>query len=529
MSEPPVARSRRATTILAAALVALLAGGAIVTSLGLAGPRPVGTGDNGDGARLYCGAGIVPDTVDGTSNWKNAVVLRFTTGHPACDEPVVSSALPLLRVATLGADETWSLNRLGWLYAVLVAAAAALAALALGPRRCGWLAVTLVPLAVTAFGRLFVSTYSEPAGLLGAVTFTLGVLVVALTAASEHGPRMLGLTLVAVGAVVAATAKPGYAPLALVAVVACLACVTSTRARRFSGLLAAAAVVIVAVPVVMAATSWQERSYAQVNAHDVVFTLALPELGPDAAPRLGLPPSAYERVGEGFFVRGAEGIPGWTEAIADDPEGAHADAVRLVLSEPAAAARAVGIGMQATMHADLRYLPSLPLGLPEAAYPPRPIPPMGEQAAELRGFHAVLAGTAMPWAPSTVAVLGIVAGVAGALPPVRRRVPLAAGLGRVAAVTATTAILLVGAALLGDGYNEIFKHVWLAAYMLAVALLVLGAALGAAVVSLTRHDRSGWSSTSVAVPRRPRDRTTRFRPDESRHLVDDRFCENRAE
>jgi len=52
----------------------------------------------------------------------------------------------------------------------------------------------------------------------------------------------------------------------------------------------------------------------------------------------------------------------------------------------------------------------------------------------------------------------------------------------VAAVAAVSAVGVVAAAVLGDGYFEIAKHVWLAACLLVVtaAAVVLGAAVSAA-------------------------------------------------
>ena len=67
------------------------------------------------------------------------------------------------------------------------------------------------------------------------------------------------------------------------------------------------------------------------------------------------------------------------------------------------------------------------------------------------------------------------------VPPLR---PPSRALGRVAAFGAVSAVGLVAAAVLGDGYFEIAKHTWLAAYLVAVtATSVL---LGLAVVAARR-------------------------------------------
>ena len=66
----------------------------------------------------------------------------------------------------------------------------------------------------------------------------------------------------------------------------------------------------------------------------------------------------------------------------------------------------------------------------------------------------------------------------------RRRAPVAARWCLAAGLGAATALGLVAMAVLGDGYFEVFKHVWLAAYLLVVTGLCLLGALGAWVVRL---------------------------------------------
>ena len=168
-----------------AAVAAVLAAAVVALSLGLF-VTPVGVADNGDGMRLYCGAGLVPDTPSGRSNWQGGVVLDFSTGAPACPDAIASAALPALRLATLGSGPTWSLTRLGVLYALAVGVLTGLAAWAVGPGlRLLALVPALVPLVGPTFTRFFLSTFSEPAGLLGAYALCLGAAAVAVTGRSE--------------------------------------------------------------------------------------------------------------------------------------------------------------------------------------------------------------------------------------------------------------------------------------------------------------------------------------------------------
>jgi hypothetical protein len=76
-------------------------------------------------------------------------------------------------------------------------------------------------------------------------------------------------------------------------------------------------------------------------------------------------------------------------------------------------------------------------------------------------------------------------------PAWRRRAPTAARWCLAAGLGAVTALGLIVMALLGDGFFEVFKHVWLAAYLLVVAGLCLLGALGAGAVRLTHRRRQG--------------------------------------
>lgn len=477
----------RPAVAVASGLGALLV---VVAVLGLPS-GPAGVGDNGDGYRLYCGAGLVPATVDGQANWRGGVVLDFATGRPACPDPVVSSALPLLELAGLGAGPVWSLSRLGLLYALAVGVATGVAVAALG-RRSAVLLPALVPLAGTTFSRFFVSTYSEPAGLLGACVLLLGAGVLAVTGPRDRVERITGLLLTAGGGVLAATAKPSYAPLLLVAVVACAAVALRVRGGqgggwrdRVAGPLAAALAVVLAVGPVAAAVGWQDRNYPVVNAHNLVFTLVLPEVGVAALGPLGLPPAAAGAAGRAYYPEGANGYPG-SDVVAADPAGVRAAAHGLLLAHPGAVVTAVGVGLTATLGAGLGYLPADPLS-------PGSVPPVlgstvGEQGADRAQLTGWLAGLPVPWLPAAVALAGIVAGLL-----TRGRGGALGAFGAVAGLAAVSAVGLVVVAVLGDGYFEIAKHVWLSAYLLAataVALVLL-------VPARLMHRRTGAAATTA--------------------------------
>lgn len=473
---------QRRVVAVAAGLAAALV---VIVSLGLPS-APAGAGDNGDGHRLYCGAGLAPTTSDGRSSWKGGVVLDFTTDSPPCPDPIASSALPILKLATTGAGPVWSLSRLGLLYALATAVATALAAWAVGPGvRLLVLVPALVPLAGLTFSRFFVSAFGEPAGLLGAYALCLGVGVLAVTDRLLCRRRVAGLVLVAGGGFLAAIAKTAYGPLLGMAVVICAVTAVRLAGReRVVGSVVAVAVALLAVAPVLAGAAWQQRNYAVVNAHDLVFTVVLPEIGDAALAPLGLPPAAARFAGRAYFPEGANGYPG-SEVVAARPAEVRSAAYRLLLTHPGAAVRAVGNGLEATLGAGLDYLPSRPLTATTVA--PVLGSSAGEQGADRGRLLAWLDALPAPWLPAAVALAGVLAGVVG----LRRGGVVVTALTRIAALAALSAVGLVIVAVVGDGYFEIAKHVWLAAYLLQVTGTALVLAAVTALVG-RRYPRAPW-------------------------------------
>ena len=451
----------------------------VVLTLGLTTGRTFGVEDNGDGYRLYCGLGLIPRTVDRYAAWKGGVITDFAVGAPTCGASTPSSAGLVLRAASLGA-RSFSLTSVAWWYAALVGlvvALAAWAASASGPRRAAVLVVPVAPLALPAFSRFFVSTYGEPAGLLGTVAVACGLAALLVTGAEQRAARTVALLVVAFGGGFAATAKVAYLPVLVVAVVACaVVTVGRRRPRRLVGpAIALATLLGVAVPVA-AAIGFQDRIYGGANVHDVVFTLALPELGPGATAELGLPPQAVGLLGSGFFspTRPPTGA-WWVTAIRDRPDATRDAAYAALVRHPDVLGRALGVGLQATIRADLPYLASAP------GDPGRPSPYQGDQGwsgSRQPDLQQVLDGAGRPaWLPTALVLLALAA--AASTPAWRRRAPVAARWCLAAGLSAATALGLVVMALLGDGFFEVFKHVWLAAYLLVVSGLCLLGALGA--------------------------------------------------
>jgi hypothetical protein len=510
----PGALTHAATDLRALAIprrvaVPLSAGGiaATVTVLGLAlrigllrvpllGGGLIGVGDNGDAYRLFCTAGLTPDTPSRFALWRGVVVTAFTSGATPCTAAPSSSAT-LLRLVVPEGPDLWSLTSYAWLLAGLAALGVGLGAAALAsvrPARAALVAIPLLPLLVVSWWtRFLVSLYAEPTALVATVWVVTGLLVVSGTRPTDRGPRVVALGLLALGGLVAATAKPGFVPVGGVAALCCaLVVVRAPHARRpvrvlarLVGPLVALALVAGAATPVAEALAGQERSYGAVNAHNLVFTALMPEIGPGTvASAVGLPPAAEAHSGEGFYWAGGLDVPGWATAVGDRPEQAAATAHALLAAHPGALATMVGHGLTATMRPQLPYLPSAPRGTAPEHFEGRTVyPEAGPQTVLLDGW---LAGIGAGWLPLVTVLAALTAGAATLLPRARRADPLAVGLVRAAAGCALLGLGVVTLAVLGDGYYELSKHVWLGSYLVLLSGL---AGVAAAVVGTTGRFR----------------------------------------
>ncbi|MDD7942104.1 hypothetical protein PHK61_27175 [Actinomycetospora lutea] len=480
---PPAQRAHRVLLGVVAGLAASLV---VVLGARLFRGSPLGVEDNGDGYRLYCGAGLRPDTLDGFASWQEGWVRSYAIGPPTCADPVPSSSLVIARATTHLTSGTWSPVVLGWTYALLVGlvvGAGAWAASAAGRRRALAVAVPVLPLAAATFPRFFVSTYNEPGGLLGTLTVGVGVAAVLATRPDHRSARVTALVLTAVGGLVATTAKVAYVPVLAAAVLVCALTAVGVRHARRAGPALAVVTAFVAVLPVTAALERQQEFYGSVNAHNLVFTTVLLELGPPAAAELGLPPDAVALTGNGYFngPPRPDNTPWWEGAILDRPAETRRAALLLLAEHPAVAARAVGVGLQATTLADLPYLDSGP------ASPSRLSAPSGNpgwSGARQPDLAQVLADPRLPpWLPTALVVVALAAAATARWQGRAGRWSLAAGL------AAGTALGLVVVAVAGDGYVEVFKHVWLAAYLLALSGLSLAGAVATGLLATWRARR----------------------------------------
>jgi hypothetical protein len=147
------------------------------------------------------------------------------------------------------------------------------------------------------------------------------------------------------------------------------------------------------------------------------------------------------------------------------------------------------VALQATRGRDLDYLRDNPL--PAGVDTPRTVTATGSMGHDGAALRAWLDGMPAPYGPSLLAALGLAAGSVSLLRP--QRSELVRALTRVAGVGAVGAVGIAALAVMGDGYYEISKHVWLSAYLLDVTAAAL---LGAAAVAT--------AGQRAAPPARPR-------------------------
>ncbi|MDD7919365.1 hypothetical protein [Actinomycetospora callitridis] len=529
----------RGIRLLLAVGVALLVGAGLLVRLGLVGGDAIGAADNGDAIRLYCVADLVPDTSDRAAPGHGVAVTEYRTGGPGCPREAPTTSAGLVLQATVAVttaldatppapdgSDRFSLEWLAAVYAGLLAAGAGIATFAatsapsLAGRRAGrvapvLLAVVVPPLlpllAVPWWSRFLVSSFSESAGLLGAAWMAWGLLTVAATRPTDRGARAAALGLIALGGVVAATGKPGFLPVGLVAVGVCAVVTVGVRRwwRRAPGLAVALLAVAVAVPAVLSGVAAQDAAYDKVNAHNLAFTAVLPESGPAATGALGLRPEAFGQAGQHFYLDGGRSVPGWAETVGARPDELRSAARLWVAQHPLVLARMVHRGLVATLRPHIPYLAS-ETGGPRTVSGeiPRPSYPEGSQL--MGPTFVYFDGLPGRWVPPTVVVLAL---LAAALALIASRVPrlaaattpTARGLALTAGALAVTALGIVLVAVLGDGYCELAKHVWLGSYLLVVTaatLVASGVAAGAGRLH-ARGDRGDRTDDRADPTARP--------------------------
>lgn len=275
----------------------------------------------------------------------------------------------------------------------------------------------------------------------------------------------------------------------------CVTVGTRPWRRRVPGLVAAVLAVGLAASPVLAGVRHQDALYEVPNTHDLVFTAILPEAGPAPLAELGLPAEAFRASGEHYYLFQGRNVPGWDETPGPRTLEIRSAARRHVAEHPELLARMVHRGLVATLRPQIPYLVSTTAGdrTVSGSLPVADTPEGAQRMGITFAFLDRLPGRPLPPLVLAVALLGAAATVL--LPRRSRRWGTVRGLLRVAGALAVGALGTVVLAVLGDGYVELAKHVWLASYLLVLTATVLTAALAAAVAGAVRR-RSRGSGTS---------------------------------
>jgi hypothetical protein len=293
-------------------------------------------------------------------------------------------------------------------------------------------------------------------------------------AATIAGPsrgiaRWIALALTIAGGVLAATAKPGYAVVLVPVLILCF--VASPAKSRIVGLLFALLVGFGAAVPITAAIKFQDEEYGAINTHNLVFTGIGPASGGDALDQLHLPPDTLRALGTAFYPGGGSSVPNWQSVVGSDWSSLRAGSLRYTLSHPRTAFHMIKGALLATSDPRVSYLPENLRSDPNAQSIPIPIHPVGEQGADGEELDPWLASRPLGSLPFLLLGAAAIASVTAAT---RRRSGTAnSALGVVWVTAAVLMGLLAIVAVMGDGFFEIAKHTWLAAYCGAVSITTI--------------------------------------------------------
>jgi hypothetical protein len=171
-------------------------------------------------------------------------------------------------------------------------------------------------------------------------------------------------------------------------------------------------------------------------------------------------------MGTAYYADGGASVPDWNHVVASDWPRLRSAAWTYVMTHPPTALRMMDAALRATSDPTLSYLPSDLLSAPAARVVPPPDPSFGEQGADGRTLAAWLAGRPLGLVPSLVIGAAVVVGTVAARGGRGSESALAA----LGVTAAGTMVLVAAAAVMGDGYFELAKHTWPAAYAGAVAV-----------------------------------------------------------
>lgn len=511
----------------ASVLVAVLTTAAVWLVTGVVG-TVYGAADNGDGMRLTCPAGLVPDTPAQRWNGQIGVVheYRVGEGQDCWAEVVYPTTRRILLNALVPESGTFSLRRLAAVESTMLGLAVGCGVLLMrrwgAAGMCGLAVVTFAAVA-PAMSRFFVSPFSESAGLVGAVALLIGAAGVLANPVRARAERFTSIALVLSGAAYGGLAKQANLPLIGIGVLILL-CTRLTAPRpgrprsaadwarlvlpRLVSLGMCVALLVPAARWYEAGDTWsRELALKELTTGDFVLGAVAFELEREGGSLedLGLPASLQPLVGMTewpTFERKRQ--PDWQEHFNVNLDDTRFRAAKAIARNPEIGYRLLATAVAATEGVRNKYMAAYEVGGQPDKGKARialdaPYVAVGSVNAAGNGAVGVLILTALT-------VLGPVRYLTGrfrrrATPDPDRGHPPTTGLLLLASASAALALATCAVALWGDGYYELTKHVWLGAFFAAVAIGIsaVAAAAPAARASRSRLRRQPRLRRSAAT------------------------------
>lgn len=470
----------------------------VVVSLGLATGVGIGIADNGDGARVFSPAGLNPVSDEqGLAKGQGYVVTDFVAASSRDPVKVINrianmhyptlNSYILTSLGVLSPDRTVSLFTLGWIYLLI-----GLTIIWLVPLGKGLVPTAIVfgVLALGPYARWTVSTYADTPAFFG-MAAVLIALVIALRPVSSGEFFRLN-SLVWFGGLLLALSKVAYAVATPFILLIWIAVVLVFQRHHLSLFLRVPLMLtsILGIGLTVLSLHLQfsssDRDQAgKTNSHHFVMDIALPNFPPEVVNGV-IPENIRELAPERYWPRAHEWkqVDGWEETFGNQRE---MNRLRFyTLSQPGTLYQAISATVEASTQPDIPYTP--PNTWSSSETPSLALLPLALYSLTVGFVETLLAPLSVPtWNLVVFAITAPMAIFATLL--VRRwnksgRLPLlAVQLALMIWLSGFFGGVFAGAAVLGDGYQELAKHAILSSYMFAVYLVSFVALVG--VTALT--------------------------------------------